>query len=284
MILFLKLLIDLIRLYNYNISTEGDFCLKNYLFDLIIHNVVAANRIYLKKGCGSSRNNRECTGIAIKTNGATKYKQGDKEYLSDRNHICVLPKGSSYSYSCFEEGPCLIIEFDTPMLTENNILSIPVSNIEEFISLFTRIEHTLNFKEEGFTAFLLADGYRTVTKLIDQCNKDYSPQKNTVLLMPALTYIEENLSSPPPTNDFLASLCSISCVYFRKLFNKKFGMPPSKYITMLRIERAKGLIISDFVSLADVAESCGFSNIYHFSKVFKQVTGMTPTQYKHAEK
>ncbi len=258
--------------------------MKNYLFDLIIHNVVAANRIYLKKSWGSSRENRECTGIAIKTKGSTRYIQGEKEFVSDRNHICILPKGSSYSYSCLEEGPCFIIELDTPDLTETNIFSIPISNIEEFISLFIRIEHTLNFKEEGYKAFLLADAYRTVTKLIDQCNKDYSPQKNTILLMPALTYIEENLCSPPPTNDFLASLCSISCVYFRKLFNKKFGMPPAKYIKMLRIEKAKGLIISDFVSLSDVALSCGFSNIYHFSKVFKQVTGMTPTQYKRAEK
>lgn len=258
--------------------------MKNYLFDLIIHDVIAANRTYLKVGWGSSRTNRECTGIAIKTKGLTRYWQGDKEYISDRNHICVLPKGASYSYTCIEEGPCFIIELDTPLLAADNILLIPVSNIEEFISLFTRIEHTLNFKEEGQKAFLLADAYRTVTKLIDQYTKDYSPHKNTLLLMPALTYIEENLSSPPPTNDFLASLCSISCVYFRKLFNKKFGMPPSKYITMLRIQRAKGLIISDFVSLADVASSCGFSNIYHFSKVFKQVTGMTPTQYKRAEK
>ena len=57
-------------------------------------------------------------------------------------------------------------------------------------------------------------------------------------------------------------------------------MPPSKYITMLKIQRAKGLIIGDAVSMADLSSSCGFSNIYHFSKVFKDVTGLTPTQFK----
>jgi AraC-like DNA-binding protein len=247
---------------------------------MIIYKVLAVNRIYLKKNVGSTKIDRECTGIAIKTKGATKYKQNEKEIISDRNHILVLPKGSSYEYTCLEEGSCFIIEFDTPFLNENNILSIPVTNIDEFISLFTRIEHTLNFNEVGKNAFLLADAYRVLTKLIDQITKDYLPNSSNILLMPALTYIEENLSSPAPTNEFLASLCSISCVYFRKLFVKKFGMPPSKYITMLKIQKAKGLIISDFISFADIADTCGFTSIYHFSKVFEKETGLTPTEYK----
>ena len=57
-------------------------------------------------------------------------------------------------------------------------------------------------------------------------------------------------------------------------------MPPSKYITMLKIQRAKGLIMGDTVSMADISSSCGFSSIYHFSKVFKEHTGLTPTQFK----
>ncbi len=258
--------------------------MKNYLYDLIIHKVLAANRIYLKKNVGSTRNNRECTGIAIKTKGTTKYKQNGKEIISDRNHIVILPKGSSYEYTCLEEGPCFIIEFDTPFLEENEILSVFITNAEEFISLFKRIEHSLNFNEIGQNAFLLADAYRILTKLIEQLTKDYSPNKNNILLMPALTYIEENLNTPAPTNEFLASLCSISCVYFRKLFVKKFGMPPSKYITMLKIQKAKGLIISDFISFADIADTCGFTSIYHFSKVFKKETGMTPSEYKRMAK
>lgn len=251
---------------------------------MIINNVLAANRIYLNKGIGSKRTNREYTGISIKTQGSTIYKQNGKEIVSDRNHIVILPKGSDYEYTCLEEGACFLLEFDTPEIESSQIISVAVTNTEEFISLFTKIEHTLNFNEIGQHAFLLADAYRFLTKLIDQATKDYLPKQSTLLLMPALTYIEENLSSPPPTNEFLASLCSISCVYFRKLFVKKYGMPPSKYITMLKIQKAKGLIISDFISFNDIALACGFTSIYHFSKVFKKETGMTPTEYKRTAK
>jgi len=254
--------------------------LKNYLFDMIIHNVLAANRISLKKGSSSKKSNRGSTGILIKTQGATAFKQNGKEFISDRNHIVILPKESSYEYTCLEEGSCYIVEFDTPFLEEKGILSVSITNIEEFTSLFTRIEHSLNYKEDGQNAFLMADAYRLLTKLIDQITKNYLPTQSALLLMPALTYIEENLSSPPPTNEFLSSLCSISCVYFRKLFVKKFNMPPSKYITMLKIQKAKGLIISDFLSFNEIAEACGFTSIYHFSKVFKNGTGLTPTEYK----
>ncbi len=258
--------------------------MKNYLYDLIILNVLAANRISLKKGASSKKINREYTGILIKTQGSTIYKQNGKDFILDRNHIVVLPKGCDYEYSCLEEGTCFLIEFNTTTIENSEILSIPITNVEEFISLFKRIEHTLNFNEIGQNVFLLADAYRFLTKLVDQLTKDYVPKQNTLLLMPALTYIEENISSAMPSNEFLASLCSISCVYFRKLFVKNFGMPPSKYITMQKIQKAKGLIISDFISFNDIAQSCGFTSIYHFSKVFKKETGMTPSEYKRTAK
>ena len=258
--------------------------MKSFLFDLIIHKVLAANRVFLKKGANSYRNNRETTGIVIKTQGATIYKQNGKEIIADRNHIVVLPKGSSYQYASIKEGATYIIELDTPFVKEADVMSVTVANVEDFVSLFTRIEHALNFNEIGQQAFLLTDAYRVVTKLIDQLTKEDLPNQNALLLMPALTYIEENLSSPPPTNEFLASLCSISCVYFRKLFVKKYGMPPSKYITNLKIQKAKGLIISDFISFNDIALACGFTSIYHFSKVFKKETGLTPTEFKRSQK
>lgn len=258
--------------------------MRNYLYDLIIHNVLAANRISLKKDLNSKISNRETTGILIETRGAITFKQKDNESTLDRDHIVVLPKGCDYEYLCSEDSACYIIELDTPFLTENNILSIHIGNVEEFISLFNRIEHAFTFKEDGQHAFLLADAYRILTKLIDQTTEDYLLNQSSLLLMPALTFIEENLSSPPPTNEFLASLCSISCVYFRKLFVKKYGMPPLKYVTNLKIQKAKGLIISDFLSFGEIAQNCGFTSIYHFSKVFKNETGLTPTEYKKSKK
>lgn len=256
--------------------------MRNYLCDMIIHNVIACNRIYLKKGVSFSRKNRDHTAVTIKTQGLTKYFQNEKTFISDSNHICILPTGSDYSYLGIEEGECLMIELDTPAIC-GEILSIPVSSLDDFIALFLRLEHTLSFEGEYKRISLLSNGYRLLEKLLEQAYKAYSSPRDTLLLSPAIKYIEENLTSSTPENAFLASLCNVSTVYFRKLFIKKCGMPPTKYITHLKIQKAKGLIISDYSSLSDVAEATGFSNIHYFSKTFKAVTGLTPTEFKRQE-
>jgi len=50
----------------------------------------------------------------------------------------------------------------------------------------------------------------------------------------------------------------------------------------LRIEAAKEMVAKDIFSLTAIAESCGFGNLHHFSKMFKKYTGIPPSQYvKH---
>lgn len=254
--------------------------MENNLFNLIITDVSACNRINIAEKTTAKRYNRERTAIAIKTEGSTVYIHNNKEYLSDKNHICILPKNSSYSYFCEKKGLCLMIELET---IDNGILpfmSIKINNSDEIIKEFYKIEHSLNFKTSGSRFSAIKGIYSILEKLSDQLNQEYISPKTNEILAPAIKYIEETLHLSAPTNDFLASLCNISCVYFRKIFTKKFNMPPSKYITMLKIQRAKGLIIGDTVSMADISSSCGFSSIYHFSKVFKDITGLTPTQFK----
>jgi AraC-like DNA-binding protein len=246
---------------------------------MIINKVIACNRINIKKGFRSTRKNRDHTAITIKTRGLTHYLQGEKTIVSDPAHICILPEGSDYSYVLKEEGECLMIELDvSPVPTE--ILCIPVSSLDEILTIFSRLEHTLNFKNEYQNVSLLADGYKLIEMLLEYSYKEYSSPRDALLIAPAISYIEENLSLSTPENAHLAALCGISTVYFRKIFTKKFGMPPVKYITHLKIQKAKGLIIGDHSSMAEVADACGFLNIQHFSRVFKAVTGLTPTEYK----
>ena len=47
----------------------------------------------------------------------------------------------------------------------------------------------------------------------------------------------------------------------------------------MKVERAKDMMRGHDVRIADIATSLGFSNIYYFSKVFRKVTGVPPTEY-----
>ena len=77
----------------------------------------------------------------------------------------------------------------------------------------------------------------------------------------------------------LAALCGISTVYFRKTFETVFGVSPIRYLHDLRIGKAKAILSGDYDSIRQVAESTGYSSVYHFSKMFKLYTGQSPSTY-----
>ena len=74
-------------------------------------------------------------------------------------------------------------------------------------------------------------------------------------------------------------MTGLSCVYFRKLFTRLMGQAPMAYVHGLRIQKAKEMLRSDFGTIAEVADAVGYCNVYHFSKMFKQQTGLSPGQY-----
>ena len=80
------------------------------------------------------------------------------------------------------------------------------------------------------------------------------------------------------------SLASDMCMS-RSQLNRKIiavtGMNPTAYIIQMRIGIAKKMLDSDyFAPIGDIAAKCGFDDVSYFSRVFKQICGMTPSQYR----
>lgn len=94
----------------------------------------------------------------------------------------------------------------------------------------------------------------------------------------AKRYINEHAYSPI-TIEQVANNVGFSVSHLRNLFKKTYGMPPIKYLNSVRIQHAKELLSSDFFTLEEISSACGFSNVYYFSRVFKEYTGISPGQY-----
>lgn len=90
-------------------------------------------------------------------------------------------------------------------------------------------------------------------------------------------YIARHLAEAIPLQT-LAELAGLSPWRFSIVFRRHMGVPPHRYISLCRIERARELLRLGTPAAA-VADACGFYDQSHFSRHFKHHCGMTPGQY-----
>jgi AraC family transcriptional regulator len=78
----------------------------------------------------------------------------------------------------------------------------------------------------------------------------------------------------------LAGVASLSEFHLARMFRASFGLPPAAWIAQQRLERARTLLRTTTMPLAQVAEQCGYSNASHFSHRFRDGVGVAPTAYR----
>lgn len=92
-------------------------------------------------------------------------------------------------------------------------------------------------------------------------------------------YIEENYRENLSSSDAAAAMC-VSKSYFCRIFKKIFGSCFQNYMCMYKIEKAKILLATTEMSVSEIALYLGFNSFSYFSKMFRQYTSVTPSQYK----
>ena len=95
----------------------------------------------------------------------------------------------------------------------------------------------------------------------------------------AKQYIYDNYSKNL-TLEGVSNHIGFNPTYFSVFFKKETGKNFSEYLTELRMKNAKLCLISSNRDIADIAEEVGYSDIKYFSKLFKKVTGLTPSEYR----
>lgn len=73
---------------------------------------------------------------------------------------------------------------------------------------------------------------------------------------------------------------NVSRFYFCKLFKKATGMTLTEYVSRVRIEKAKKLLLNRSLRISEIVYAVGFGSIPQFNSVFKRVVGMPPTEYR----
>lgn len=95
----------------------------------------------------------------------------------------------------------------------------------------------------------------------------------------AKKYIEKNINSKITVTD-LCNFLNISQSYFRTVFKKETGMSPNQYIHTRKIEHSKVLLEQTSMPISEITDMLSFNSIPHFTKIFKNITGETPGEYR----
>lgn len=97
----------------------------------------------------------------------------------------------------------------------------------------------------------------------------------------AVRYFHENLSKEIEIEDYAKKLHMSTCWFIRS-FKSYTGLPPLKYLTSIRIKKARELLESTDYSVGEIGGIVGYDNPLYFSRMFKKINGNSPVQYRKA--
>ena len=235
------------------------------------------------------------------TEGEMNIKINEKVFNLKRGDLLFIPENSLYIP--LEGGCCryYFFHFSAPEAEENeeicpNIVISPHTGLTEGYAYscdtdYTSVCHISQYIEnipfDARNIFERAAKLRPNSSYSDQLLLDHflkelliylssiSPGKTYKRLMEILEYIEQNYYKSLSLS-VLAENFSLSKSYIDRLFKKELSCKPSEYVNKVRISVAKTMLLQTDLSVTAIAEKVGYSDIYYFSKIFKQIVGCSP--------
>lgn len=121
-------------------------------------------------------------------------------------------------------------------------------------------------------------GKRITEKLAGYVNGPGNVRKRNTIER-AINFINDNYDKTLTLND-ISEEVMLNPSYFSSLFRETVGIPFNKYLTGLRIHKAKELMNDPTLRIKEIAGMVGYENTRYFIRVFKSITGLSPNTYK----
>lgn len=221
--------------------------------------------------------------IAIILGGSAKYRMNKKTFTVQKGDVLFFRQGTHYNAKVISQEPWehIVIAFRTR------------EELNDFLpDGATKVSHSNRFRELFRQAYGVWSecgiGYKIQTKAVIhqllfaliQENVSQIIGTNAALqaLKAASDYVEQNYREKITVEE-LAKISGYSPSHFTRVFTKIYDTSPIQYVNQIRIMHAKNLLRTGQYTIAQIAQECGFSNVYYFTRCFKQITGTTPAKW-----
>lgn len=237
--------------------------------NVVITKVYPPSTVSFKKGQTATMKNRNDHSIVFCLEGDLTYNSNGINYYLNPQCAIILPKNSSYTLYNNTNGVFILFSFDCENLNLDSLLNLSFADSKPYLKDYKRMSNYFLFDNKKLKRF------RLLYDIFDRLDSEQSENR----LSPIIKYIENNISETSLNNQHLANIMGISDVHFRKIFLEEMGITAKQYILDLRLKKSKLLLSESELSVTKISEECGFSSLYHFCRIFKLKTGITPLEY-----
>ena len=231
------------------------------------------------------------------TKGEGKTKILQNEYYCHENDFMVLEPMQLYTSQNDEsiETEYYFIHFDIyPLLQLKPFIELfnhsvtHIKNPQIILNIFNDINDEVKNKNPGYISKINAliklmciEVIRNHTTMDTQATIIQPISENTkeILVNNCIAYISHNLKSDCSVQT-LSKNFNVSPNYLYKAFTSVLNESPSKYVTKVRMLRAKSLLLNDLFTIEEVAEAVGYPTLTHFSKAFKDNMNISPREFR----
>lgn len=217
--------------------------------------------------------------------GRAVYYMDGKPFKLEQGDMLYAPKGIvRKAYTDLEDlMHCYAFNFQiyNPSGEISGLPIPPVTKIgldTDLIELYREFNQAWLEKEEGYMLKCRAIFMLILHKLIIFHKRSMLHPRPDARIRKVKEHISMNYSGKI-TVDMLAETINLNPVYFGAFFKKHTGYSVKEYINLIRIRKSRDLLSTGEYSVKETAYLCGFEDIYYFSKVFKRITGTSPSYY-----
>ena len=183
-----------------------------------------------------------------------------------------MPEGSCYLNECLLEADSLLFSFHA-LQVPADILPLRPIDAGAAWGFCEHLEVLAAHASPDARARMLGETYALLGALLQGERSDRTDE----LLSPALRLMAEEYARPDLSCAELARAAHLSEVYLRRLFVKRYGRAPFQYLTGLRMDRARSLLLEGR-SATEAALCVGYADVYSFSRAYKRRFGHAPGQ------
>lgn len=213
--------------------------------------------------------------LAFVLEGKVTYWIDGKEFVVEKNQAILIPADSKRKV--YSDGG-VFQSFDFYIDREYFELEgyvFDVESMDYLKRLFKDFNRYWFLKQRHYMMRCKSAFYNILFTFLKQCE---NPTSN-YHVKEMMHYIQAHYLEKVTVRD-LAALTGLNPIYCGALFNRFVGNTVSQYIHQLRILHAEILLGESDINISEVAFRSGFEDIYYFSKVFKQIKGVSPSQYR----